>query len=126
MKTQITGKARRKIILKDWGGMAFEVIKWLVVLWLLWPIRKANVVPIEFTRVAIGILLFIIFAGKIFYDTVIMSIIRQRRMSAKKEIVSLIGIVVVLGFVVGLLLLFAGYLLIELSKNMNTGQDSDS
>ena len=127
MKTEITGKARRKIILKDWGSTVFEIVKWLVVLWLLWPIRKANVAPVEFTRVVIGVGLFIIFAGKLFYDTVIMSIVRQRRMSAKRELISLLGIVVVLGLVVGLLILFGGYLLLEMSKNINTGPgESDS
>jgi hypothetical protein len=127
LKTKITGKARRKIILKDWGSTLFEVIKWLVVLWLLWPIRKANVAPVEFSRVVIGVLLFIIFAGKLFFDTVVMSIIRQRRVSAKREVVTLIGIVLVLGLVVGLLILFGGYLLLEMSKDMTPGPgESDS
>ena len=118
MKTEITGKARRKIILKEWGGTALEVGKWLLVLWLLWPVRNANIAPVEFTRVVIGVLLFIIFAGKLFFDTVIMSIIRQRRTSVKRDIVTLLGIVLVLGLVVGLLLFFGALLLMEMSNNV--------
>lgn len=118
MKTEITGKARRKIIMKEWGGTALEVGKWLLVLWLLWPVRNANIAPVEFTRVVIGVLLFIIFAGKLFFDTVIMSIIRQRRTSVKRDIVTLLGIVLVLGLVVGLLLFFGALLLIEMTNNV--------
>jgi len=118
LKTEITGEARRKIILKEWGGTALEVGKWLLVLWLLWPVRKANIAPVEFTRVVIGILLFIIFAGKLFFDTVIMSIIRQRRTTVKRDVITLLGIVLVLGLVVGLLLFFGALLLIEMSKNL--------
>jgi hypothetical protein len=118
LKTPITGKAKWKIILKEWSGTAFEVGKWLLVLWLLWPVRNANIAPVEFTRVVLGVLLFIIFAGKVFFDTVIMSIIRQRRTSAKRDIITLLGIVSVMGLVVGLLMFFGAYMLIEMSKNM--------
>jgi len=121
---ELAKKQHRKIVLKDWGKMAVEIAKWAVVLWLLWPLRHATSGPVDFTRAVVGILLFIIFAGKLFYDTVIMGILQQRRMSVKQDVFTLIGIVLVLSLVVGLLFLFVGFLLVrmyEMSRNQQEG-----
>lgn len=107
----------------EWRNTVVEILKWLVVLWLLWPIRHATSGPIEFARVVAGILLFVIFSGKLFYDTVIMSIVRQERMSTRRDIITILGIVVGLALVVGLLILFVGYLLIELQRMSTEGGD---
>ena len=116
MKERLKGSEKRKAIIKDWAKTALEIIRWAFVIWLLLPIRQASSGPVNFTRVAVGILLFIIFAGKLFYDTVIMGILHRRRTSMKQDILTLIGMVLVLSLVVGLLLLFAGFLLVELFK----------
>ena len=125
MKEKLTGKEKRKFILKDWGNTALEIGKWVLVLWLLWPIRGASAGPglVDFVRVAAGILLFIIFAGKLFYDTIIMGILRQRRTSVKQDILSFVGIILVMSIVVGFLLLFVGYLVIELMKMSQQTQE---
>lgn len=123
MKEKLTGKEKRKFILKDWGNTALEMGKWVLVLWLLWPIRSVAAGPMEFFRVAAGILLFIIFAGKLFYDTIIMGILRQRRTSVKQDILSFVGIILVMSIVVGFLLLFVGYLVIELMKMSQQTQE---
>ena len=107
----------------EWRNTVVEILKWLVVLWLLWPIRHATSGPVEFARVVAGILLFVIFSGKLFYDTVIMSIVRQERMSTRRDIITILGIVVGLALVVGLLILFVGYLLIELQRMSTEGGD---
>jgi len=116
LKERLKGPEKRKVIIKDWTKIALEVIKWTFVIWLLLPIRQASSGPVNFTRIAAGILLFIIFAGKVFYDTVIMGILHRRRTSVKQDILTLIGMVIVLSLVVGLLLLFVGFLLVELFK----------
>ena len=116
MKEALTGRERRKFISKQWGNTILETGKWILVLWLLWPIRGASSGPVDFVRVALGILLFIIFAGKLFYDTIIMDILRRRRTSIKQDIVTFIGIILVLSLVVGFLLVFVGYLLVEMVR----------
>ena len=123
MTAKLTGKEKRKFILKDWGKTVLEVGKWVLVLWLLWPIRSAAAGPVDFMRVAVGILLFIIFTGKLFYDTIIMGLLRQRRTSVKQDILSFIGIILVISLVVGFLLLFVGYLVIELIKMSQQTQE---
>ena len=125
MKEKLTGQEKRKYILKNWVNTALELGKWVLVLWLLWPIRSAAASPgpVDFIRVAAGILLFIIFAGKLFYDTIIMGILRQRRTTVKQDIISFVGIILVMSLVVGFLLLFVGYLVVELVKMAQRPQD---
>ena len=121
--TRITGSKKRKIVLKDWGRTALEIAKWVLVLWLLWPLRHATSGPVDFTRVLLGILLFIIFAGKVFYDTIIMGILRQRRTSAKQDLITLIGMVAGISLVVGLLVVFVGFAIVELYRSGSRPQD---
>ena len=121
--TRITGSKKRKIVLKDWGRTALEIAKWVLVLWLLWPLRHATSGPVDFTRVLLGILLFIIFAGKVFYDTIIMGILRQRRTSAKQDLITLIGMVAGISLVVGLLVVFVGFAIVELYRSGSHPQD---
>ena len=119
LKERLVGAKRRKAIFKDWRNVALEIGKWVLVLWLLWPVRHAINGPVDFSRVVLGILLFVIFAGKLFYDTIIMDILKQRRTSVKQDVLSMIGIVLVLSLVVGLLLFFVGFVIIELYRSSN-------
>ena len=107
---------KKGFVLKDWGKTVLEVAKWALVLWLLWPIRQHAGGSTAFTRVVIGVVLFIIFAGKLFYDTVIMGMIQQRRTSVKQDVVTLIGMTLVAAVLVGLLLFFLGFFVIELIR----------
>ena len=110
-------EGNKRILLKDWGRTLLAIAQWIFVLWLLWPLRNPSTSPIHFARVVLGVLLFIVFGGKLFYDSVIAGILRQRRTSAKQDIVTLIGIVIVLGLVVGLLILFVGFVLVEFFRS---------
>ena len=120
MNESETVKREAEIRRKEWAGTLLELGKWALVLWLLLPLRHASAGPMLFGRVALGILLFVIFTGKLFYDTVVVSVIRRRRMSAKQEVLSLVGIVLGLGLVVGIVLLLVGFLLLAFFEMMRT------
>ena len=62
-------------------------------------------------------------AGKLFYDTVIMGILQQRRRSVKQDVFTLIGIVLALSLVVGLLFLFVGFLLVRMYEISQSTQE---
>ena len=126
LKSPLKGKARRKALLKDWGNTALEVCKWALVVWLMWPIRNAAIGPIDFWRIAGGILLFIIFAGKLFYDSIIMDIIRQRRTSLKRDIVTLLGMAVIVALVVGFTLFFSGFLVVKMMEKYSNPVSGES
>ncbi len=101
------------------GGVFWELAKWGLVVYLLLPVRSPLPGKRDVIQVMLGILLFIIFAGKLLYDTIILSILRQKRDSVKKDIITVIGMVVVVALVVGLLLVTAGFLLMYMFQNMN-------
>lgn|GEM_PF-707574 len=97
-----------------WRSVLWEVGRWGLVIVLLLPLRQAEPGPIDAYRVALGILLFVIFGGKLLYDIMIADILERRRQSAAKDVVTLVGMVIVVTLVVGLLMVFSGFLLVKL------------
>ncbi len=113
--------AGKKVLFKDWGMTILEILKWSFVIWLLLPLSRVSqeVRPNqfrgleEFTRVLLGILLFIIFSGKVFYDTVIMGFIQQRRTTLKQDAVMFLGVILFICFIVGLMGLWVSLYLVQ-------------
>ncbi len=107
---------KRKALFNDWGKVAVEILKWSFVIWLLWPLSRLSKEGMShFTRVLLGILLFIIFSGKVFYDTIIMGFIKQRRMSMKQDVMMLLGMILVLCLVLGSVVILVGLYLSEVN-----------
>lgn len=117
-----TGKEpmKKRIISNDWGKIIIEILKWSFIIWLLWPLSRLSQQEglNQFTRVLFGILLFIIFTGKVFYDTVIMGWIKQRRTSIKQDAMMLVGMVLVLCLILGLVVFLVGLYLSEVSNGL--------
>ena len=109
---------KKEIKRKELRSTLIEIGKWLLVLWLLFPLRHPTETIIDVLRVVAGVLLFIIFSGKLLYDLIIMPFIRQRRNTAKQDLITMVGMVLVMALVVGLLFVFTGYVFIELYRNM--------
>ena len=109
----------KKDSVKKWNDIFLEIFKWGVVFWLLLPIKHASHTPISFFRVSVGIALFIIFTGKIFYDVVIQNLIRKKRDNLKKDMIALVGIIVIITLVVGFLIFFISLYLVETAKMIN-------
>ncbi len=97
---------KKKLVLKDGGKTALEIFKWAFIIWLLWPLSRLSQEGLnQFTRVLFGILLFIIFTGKVLYDTIFVGLIKQRRTSMKQDAILLLGVILVLCFMLGLIIL---------------------
>ncbi|MBN2028638.1 hypothetical protein JW824_00180 [bacterium] len=111
---------KKRIISNDWGKIIIEILKWSFIIWLLWPLSRLSQQEglNQFTRVLFGILLFIIFTGKVFYDTVIMGWIKQRRTSIKQDAMMLVGMVLVLCLILGLVVFLVGLYLSEVSNGL--------
>jgi hypothetical protein len=120
--TRLRGKEKQKVVLKDWSKTVLEIGKWAVVLWLLWPLRNASHMSLDFTRVALGIFLFVIFSGKLFYDTIIMEILKKRRTTVKQDLVALLGMVAIITLIVGVLVTFVAFLIVEMMNMNREGQ----
>ena len=124
MKEKLKGAATRKAIFKEWSGTALEILKWLFVLWLILPMRSPKGTLLEFARIMLGYLLFIIFGGKVFYDTIIMGMIRQRHVSAKKDTLMFFGMVLIIAVIVGFVIVLMGILFIGYINNSQGGSQS--
>ena len=114
----------RKAFSKDWKTILPEIGKWLIVIWLLWPLGRS--VPGKFTvvRIVLGVCLFVIFAGKVFYDIVILDYIRQKRTSVKRDIVTLIAMVMIIALLVGLVLVLFGLFIVKWAASANSPSGS--
>jgi len=124
LKEELKGVAKRKAIIKEWSGTALEILRWLFVLWLILPMRSPKGTLLELARIMLGYLLFIIFGGKIFYDTIIMGMIRQRYASAKKDALMFFGMVLIIAVVVGFVIVLMGFLLVAYFNNSQGGSQS--
>jgi len=97
-------------------NFVIEIGKWGIVLWLLFPLHRALNERVDFTRVVLGILLFVLFAGKLFYDTIIDSWRNNPERKPAKDLLSMVAIVTVISLVVGIVIIFVGLLVFEYLK----------
>lgn len=109
----VTDTRTKKILSHVW-----EIGKWALVIWLLLPMRKSLSEQTDFTRVALGILLFVIFAGKLLYDTIIESFIRRGQRSGLKDLITMVGIVVFISLIVGLVIFFVGFYVVNILSSV--------
>jgi hypothetical protein len=81
-----------------------------VVILLLLPLRNAGKEEIDFSRVMLGIMLFVIFSGKMFYDALLDSYKRKVEGSMGREVIAMLGMVIVMALVIGLVVASVGLL----------------
>lgn len=93
--------------------VALEVAKWGVVLWLVWPITRALRERVSFTRLAAGILLLILFAGKALYDSILEAQHSPPGQKKTPDWVTLAGAILVIALVVALTTLFVALYLVR-------------
>ena len=124
MNEKLTDTKKRKEAIKEWSSTILEIFKWLFVLWLLLPMQSPKGTLMEFSRIMLGYLLFIIFGGKIFYDTVIMGMIRKRYASAKKDALMFFFMILIIAVVVGFVMVLMGFLFVEYIKNSQGNSQS--
>ena len=93
---------KSKVLVYIW-----EIGKWGLVIFLLYPFITTIKGPMNFARVVFGEMLLIIFIGKMFYDTIIWKFTRERR-AAGQEFIAMAGMILAVGFILIIfLILFA-------------------
>lgn len=96
-----------------------EIGKWLIVLWLMSPLALAMRGPVDFSRVALGILLFIIFTGKLLFDTIIAPLKTRTERTAAQDVIMMIGAVTAIGLAVTMMILLVGVYVMRLMAEQN-------
>ncbi|MFC1724138.1 hypothetical protein ACFL4T_00825 [candidate division KSB1 bacterium] len=98
--------------IKKIGIYFFELGKWVVVIWLLYPAINIEVGkylnPYRFIG---GITLFLIFLGKTFYDVFLVKILQNKNKSTKQELFSMLGTIIILTLAIALVIFLVGYLI---------------
>ncbi len=90
------------------GAWARELAKWALVIILLLPLRKAGQEQIDFARIALGIMLFVIFSGKMLYDALINNYKRNGERTVAADLFSALAMVVIMALVVALVVASIG------------------
>lgn len=123
MNDPVPEKRKRKLKIREWKSVFTEILKWGLVIWLLFPLSRLSSGRYLFFRVLLGILLFIVFAGKTFYDIVIMDAIRQRRTSLKQDMIAFLGMIIGAMILVGLVILLFAMLLVTWQEQISQQQE---
>ncbi|KPL18306.1 MAG: hypothetical protein AMJ92_08705 [candidate division Zixibacteria bacterium SM23_81] len=95
-----------------------EIGRWVLVGYLLFPLRHRMHLPLEFTRTALGIALFVIFSGKMLYDFVIWSRRPASTRDLPRELLSILAIVVLIAVLVGAAVVFIGLYVANMIQEM--------
>lgn len=95
-----------------------EIGRWVLVGYLLFPLRRRMHLPLEFTRTALGIALFVIFSGKLLYDFVIWSRRPASTRDLPKELLTLLATVVIITALVGAVVVFIGLYVVNMVQEM--------
>ena len=102
-----------------------EIGKWVLVIYLIFPLVTVINGPIAFTQVVIGEALLIIFIGKMFYDTVIWKFTRQRR-APGQDWLAMAGMMVAIGFILILFFVLFGITLLRYIHSQATATEQQS
>jgi hypothetical protein len=100
------------------GLYIWEICKWALVLFLLYPLIFTMENTIDFSRVVIGEALLIIFIGKIFYDTIVWKFTQQNR-DAGQDFIAILGMLLAVGFILVVFLFLFAVTFLQFSKSQS-------
>jgi len=95
-----------------------ETVKWGLVIWLIWPITYSMQSRMSFPRMMAGILLFVLFIGKLFYDVIYDSYQKRQNKNKYVELLVTVGAVSFIAILIGAIALFIGMYAYEMMKNV--------
>jgi polyferredoxin len=112
---------KRKARLREILNVLIEAVKWEAVIWLLLPLLGLTKGAISVGRVVTGICLFVVFTGKLFYDTMIAEFVRQQRTTWKQDLVAILGMIAAVVFLIGFVVFMVALLLTQWQEAASQG-----
>ena len=94
-----------------------EIGRWALVGYLMFPLRRRMHFPVEFARSALGIVLFVIFTGKMLYDKVIWKQVSGANRDSGRDLLSMLAIVFLVALLVGVSIFFIGLYVMNVYQN---------
>ncbi|MBN1560713.1 hypothetical protein JW998_10715 [candidate division KSB1 bacterium] len=87
------------------GLYLLNIAKWAIVVWLLWPLLTMQAERMSLWRVVLGVMLVVIYVGKMFYDFVL------DHFKQKKERYTVVDLLMLVAFIAVVALLIGGAML---------------
>lgn len=85
-----------------------EVLKWGLVIFLLLPLFQKHLPdPYDFPRIILGVLLLVLFVGKMFYDFMLEKPNSEQR-ALWLELLRMLGVVLIIAAMIAAVILFIG------------------
>jgi len=95
-----------------------EIAKWGLFVWLIWPITYSMQTRMSFPRMMAGILLFVLYIGKLFYDVFYDTFRHRENKNKYVELLVTVGAVTFVAILVGAIALFIGLYSYEMMKSV--------
>ncbi len=94
-----------------------EIGKWALAFWLVWPITQGATSRMSFYRIMLGILLFILFIGKMFYDIIIESYHKREHPNKFIDFFVMVGSVTFIALVIAAAIVITGLMVYEMASD---------
>jgi hypothetical protein len=102
---------------KRYFSAAREIAQWALVVFLFWPILIMQTARMPLWRMMLGVLLLVIFIGKLFYDYTLAHYEKKSQRPQWVNLLSLVASITMIAVIIGgLLLLFAFYAVSQLQQ----------
>lgn len=102
---------------KKYLNVVLEIAQWALVVFLFWPIIIMQTAKMPLWRMMLGVLLLVIFIGRLFYDYTLAHYSTQQERPQWVNLLSLVASITLIAAVIGgLLLLFAFYAVSQLQQ----------
>jgi hypothetical protein len=103
--------------------VVIELAKWSLVFWLLYPLIWIQDKYVSFPRVMAGILLFVVFSGKMLYDMMVNKRNHHYERSNAADLLATLGMVIVVAVIVGLFVVILGFALLGQMQQATAPQE---
>lgn len=102
---------------KKYFSVILEIAQWALVVFLFWPILTMRTEKMPLWRMMLGVLLLVIFIGKLFYDYTLAHYEKKQQRPQWINLLSLVASITLIAIIIGgLLLLFAFYAVSQLQQ----------
>ena len=99
----------------------FEIGKWALVVFLLSPLITFQAERMSLWRMMLGILLLVVFIGKMFYDFIIDNYKQRKESYRFWDLLILVGAITLIAVIIGGVLLFVGIYLVQQFSEADSG-----
>jgi uncharacterized membrane protein YcjF (UPF0283 family) len=89
------------------------IAKWVIVVWLLWPLLTLQAEKMSLWRMMLGIMLVVIYVGKMFYDFILDHFKQKKERYTVTDLLMLVVFIAIIAIIIGGTILLVGMLVMK-------------